>query len=64
MSVLVSDRPTALAFLAAWVLLRIYLPADAATEFVISPIPDGRVLAFVVGAMLLTSLVARRDRLF
>jgi predicted permease len=47
----------ALAFLADRVLLRIYLPADAATEFVVSPIPDCRVLAFVVGAMLLTSLV-------
>ncbi len=47
----------ALAFLADRVLLRIYLPADAATEFVVSPIPDGRVLAFVVGVMLLTSLV-------
>jgi predicted permease len=47
----------ALAFLADRVLLRIYLPADAAADFVISPVPDGRVLAFVVGAMLLTSLV-------
>jgi macrolide transport system ATP-binding/permease protein len=47
----------ALAFLADRALLRIYLPADAAGEFVISPIPDGRVLAFVVGAMLLTSLI-------
>jgi hypothetical protein len=47
----------ALAFLAARVLLRSYLPADAAAEFVVSPIPDGRVLAFVVGPMLLTSLV-------
>jgi predicted permease len=47
----------ALAFLADRVLMRIYLPADAAAEFVISPIPDGRVLAFVVGVMLLTSLV-------
>jgi predicted permease len=47
----------ALAFLADRVLMRIYLPADAAAEFVVSPIPDGRVLAFVVGAMLLTSLV-------
>jgi predicted permease len=47
----------ALAFLTDRLLLRIYLPADAATEFVVSPIPDGRVLAFVVGAMLLTSLV-------
>jgi predicted permease len=47
----------ALAFLADRILLRIYLPADAAAEFVVSPIPDGRVLAFVVGVMLLTSLV-------
>ena len=47
----------ALAFFSDRVLLRIYLPADAATEFVVSPIPDGRVLAFVVGIMLLTSLV-------
>jgi putative ABC transport system permease protein len=47
----------ALAFVAGRVLLRIYLPAEAAAEFVVSPIPDGRVLAFVVGAMLLTSLV-------
>src|ERR1700722_7677101 len=46
----------AIAFLADRVLLHIYLPADAAAEFVISPIPDARVLAFVVGAMLLTSL--------
>ena len=47
----------ALAFLAARILLRIYLPADAAAEFVVSPIPDVRVLAFVVGVMLLTFLV-------
>jgi cell division protein FtsX len=47
----------ALAFLADRILLRIYLPADAAAEFVVSAIPDGRVLAFVVGVMLLTSLV-------
>jgi predicted permease len=47
----------ALAFLADRILLRIYLPADAAAEFVVSPIPDGRVLAFIVGVMLLTSLV-------
>ena len=46
----------ALAFLTDRLLLRIYLPADAAAGFVVSPIPDGRVLAFVVGAMLLTSL--------
>jgi predicted permease len=47
----------ALAFLADRILLRFYLPEDAAAEFVVSPIPDGRVLAFVAGAMLLTSLV-------
>jgi predicted permease len=47
----------ALAFLTDRILLRIYLPADAAAEFLVSPIPDGRVLAFVVGVMLLTSLV-------
>jgi predicted permease len=47
----------ALAFLTDRLLLRIYLPADAAAEFVVSPIPDGRVLAFVVGVMLLTSLI-------
>ena len=47
----------ALAFLADRILLRIYLPADAAAEFVVSLIPDGRVLAFTLGVMLLTSLV-------
>ena len=47
----------ALAFLADRVLLRVYLPADAAADFIVSPIPDGRVLAFVAGIMLLTSLV-------
>ena len=47
----------ALAFVVDRILLRIYLPADAAAEFVVSPIPDGRVLTFVVGVMLLTSLV-------
>jgi predicted permease len=47
----------ALAFLTDRILLRIYLPADAVAEFVISPIPDARVLAFVVGVMLLISLV-------
>jgi predicted permease len=46
-----------LAFLTDRILLRIYLPADAAGEFLVSPIPDGRVLTFVVGVMLLTSLV-------
>src|SRR5215472_4316297 len=47
----------ALAFLTVRLLLQIYLPADAAAELVVSPIPDGRVLAFVVGAMLLTSFI-------
>jgi predicted permease len=47
----------AVAFLTDRILLRIYLPADAAAEFLVSPIPDGRVLAFVLGVMLLTSLV-------
>jgi predicted permease len=47
----------ALAFFADRILLRIYLPADAASEFQVFPIPDGRVLAFAVGVMLLTSLV-------
>jgi len=47
----------ALAFATVRLLLRIYLPADAAAEFIVSPIPDGRVLAFLVGIMLLTSLV-------
>jgi len=46
----------ALAFLADRILLRIYLPADAAAEFVLSPIPDARFLAFVVGVMLFTTL--------
>ena len=47
----------ALAYLADRILLHIYLPADAAAEYVVSPIPDGHVLAFVVGAMLLTSVI-------
>ncbi|AXC10117.1 ABC transporter, permease protein [Acidisarcina polymorpha] len=46
-----------LAYAADRILLRIYLPADAASEFAVSPIPDGRMLAFTLGAMLLTSLV-------
>jgi predicted permease len=46
----------ALAFLADRVLLRMYLPAGAADEFAVSPVPDGRVLAFALGVMLLTSL--------
>lgn len=47
----------ALAFWADRVLLRIYLPADAVTEFQVSAIPDVRVLAFAAGVMLLTSVV-------
>jgi len=47
----------ALAFWADRVLLRIYLPADALTEFQVSAIPDVRVLAFAAGVMLLTSVV-------
>jgi predicted permease len=47
----------ALAFLTDRLLLRIYLAADAASELAISPIPDGRVLAFILGVMLLTSLI-------
>ena len=46
-----------LAYAADRILLGIYLPADAAAEFVVSPIPDGRILAFTLGVMLLTSLV-------
>lgn len=46
-----------LAYAADRILLRIYLPADAAAEFVVSPIPDGRMLLFTLGVMLLTSLV-------
>jgi predicted permease len=47
----------AVAYFADRVLMRMYLPADTAAEFVISAIPDGRQLAFLVGVMLLTSLV-------
>jgi predicted permease len=47
----------AFAFSTARILLRVYLPADAAAEFVISAIPDGRVLVFVMGVMLLTLIV-------
>ena len=46
-----------LAYVAERILLRIYLAADAAAEFVVSPIPDGRMLACTLGVMLLTSLV-------
>jgi predicted permease len=47
----------ALALLADRILLGIYLPADAAAEFIVSPIPDMRVLAFVVCVTLVTSVV-------
>ena len=45
-----------LAFLADRLLLNMYLPANEAAEYVISPIPDWRVLAFAVGMLLVTSL--------
>lgn len=44
----------ALAFLADRLLIRMYLPAKEAAEFVISPIPDWRVLAFAFGMLLVT----------
>jgi predicted permease len=44
-----------LAFLADRVLVKMYLSADAASQFAVSPIPDARVLLFAVGAMFLTS---------
>ncbi|HEX8799622.1 MAG TPA: FtsX-like permease family protein, partial [Terriglobales bacterium] len=37
-------------------LLKMYLPADRAAQFAVSPIPDCRVLAFALGIMLFTSL--------
>ena len=46
----------ALAFLADRILLSIYLSKEAAAEFVVSAVPDWRVLAFALGAMLVTSL--------
>lgn len=46
----------ALAFPADRLLLKMYLPADQAAQFAISPIPDWRVLAFALGIMLFTSL--------
>ncbi len=46
----------ALAFLADRVLLSMYLPANEAAQYVVSPIPDWRVLAFAFGALLVTSL--------
>lgn len=46
----------ALAFLADRVLLSMYLPANEAAEFVVSPIPDWRVLGFALGMLLVTLL--------
>jgi predicted permease len=46
----------ALAFLADRVLEKMYLSADAASQFAVSPIPDARVLLFALGAMLVTSM--------
>jgi predicted permease len=45
----------ALAFIADRVLEKVYLSADAASQFAISPIPDMRVLLVALCAMLLTS---------
>jgi predicted permease len=45
----------ALAFMADRVLEKIYLSADAASQFAVSPIPDVRVLLFALCAMFLTS---------
>jgi hypothetical protein len=45
----------ALAFVAARALVRMYLSADAAGQFAVSPIPDARVLLFALCAMFLTS---------
>lgn len=46
----------ALAFLADRILIRMYLPATEAAEFVVSPIPDWRVLGFAFGILLVTLL--------
>ena len=45
----------ALAFVADRALERMYLSADAAGQFAVSPIPDARVLLFTLCAMFLTS---------
>lgn len=45
-----------LAFFADRVLLDMYLPANEAAEFAVSPIPDWRVLAVALGMLLITSL--------
>ncbi|HVT97389.1 MAG TPA: ABC transporter permease [Acidobacteriaceae bacterium] len=46
----------ALAFLADHLLVLTFLPANQATEFAVSPVPDIRVLAFTLGMLLVTSL--------
>src|SRR5215469_10889737 len=46
----------ALAFLADRLLIRMYLPANEAAEFIVSPIPDWRVLGFAFGMLLVTLL--------
>jgi len=46
----------ALALLADRLLIRMYLPANQAAEFVVSPIPDWRVLGFAFGMLLVTLL--------
>ena len=45
----------ALAFIANRVLEKMYLSADTATQFSVSPIPDARMLLFALCAMFLTS---------
>jgi len=45
-----------LAFVADRVLLAMYLPADEASDFAVSAVPDLRVLAFALCVMLLTGL--------
>lgn len=45
-----------LAFLADRLLIRMYLPANQAAEFVVSPLPDWRVLGFAFGVLLVTLL--------
>jgi len=45
-----------LGFLADRLLIRMYLPANEAAGFVVSPMPDWRVLAFALGMLLVTLL--------
>jgi predicted permease len=45
-----------LAFVADRLLVNMYLPANEAADFVVSPIPDWRVLGFALGMLLVTSL--------